>query len=154
MKRQRRLKNKTDYNARIALLKADVPRIVVRKTNRYIIGQYVKSKEAQDSVIVGVNSKELLEYGVDKKIIGSLKSAQASYLTGYLLGKKIQDKDDKAEAILDTGLNRTKLRIFAFLKGVIDSGVDIPAKEKVLPAKLNGKIDIEKIKKTIEGKFK
>jgi len=68
-KTQKKRKNerKTDYKARLTLLKSEIPRIVVRKTNKYLIAQYVKSYEGQDSIIVGVTSKDLLDYGWDKK---------------------------------------------------------------------------------------
>ena len=34
--RRRRLQGKTDYKARLAMLKSGKPRLVVRKTNHYI----------------------------------------------------------------------------------------------------------------------
>ncbi len=105
--KRRRREGKTDYRARIALLKSGKPRVVVRKTNRYIIAQLVKSKEAQDSVAIGVTSKHLLKYGWPQELSGSLKSIPASYLTGYLLGKKML-KINESKAILDIGLARSK----------------------------------------------
>ena len=39
--RKRRRQNRTDYKARIALLKSEKPRVVVRKTNRYILSQLI-----------------------------------------------------------------------------------------------------------------
>lgn len=132
--KRRRKENKTDYLKRIKLLKSKKPRLVFRKTNKYIIAQYVISKEAKDSVKIGVNSKILLKYGWPKEKIGSLKSLSASYLTGYLIGKKIiTNKLEKP--ILDLGMIRTiyKTKVFAFLKGVIDSGIKIPCKEETFP---------------------
>ncbi len=104
--KRRRKEGKTDYKARLNLLKSKLSRIVVRKTNKYVIVQYVKSKEAQDSVIMGVSSKELLKYGWEKKNTGSLKSLSACYLTGLLLGKKIKSAGEN-KAILDIGLVRS-----------------------------------------------
>ena len=74
MRLKRRFQGKTDYKARIILLKSRKARIVFRRTNRYIIGQYVKSKEAKDYVVVGITSKELLKYGWHETRKGSLKS--------------------------------------------------------------------------------
>jgi len=161
--RKRRIKGKTDYKARINLLKSGKGRIVFRKTNRYIIGQYVESKEAKDKVIVGVNSKELLKYGWPKEATGSLKSLPASYLSGFLLGKKISKKDI-TEGIFDIGLHRSlkKSRIYSFLKGVIDADIKIKSKEELFPdeKKLRGehmkykeKLDFDKIKQNIEEKL-
>lgn len=153
--KKRRRKGKTDYKARLMLLKSALPRIVVRKTNRYIIIQYVKSKEAQDYIVTGANSKELLKYGWEKEKIGSLKSIPACYLIGFLLGNKIKKIGKNSKAILDIGLaiNVKKSRIYAVLKGLIDSGIEIkhkkeifPAEERIKGAHLKNKIDFEKIK--------
>ena len=57
--RRRRLESKTDYKSRLALLKSEKPRLVVRKTNRYIIVQIVSSEIAQDKILVGKTSKKL-----------------------------------------------------------------------------------------------
>lgn len=131
--RKRRMQAKTDYKARFALLKSEKPRIVVRKTNRYIIAQLVYSDIAQDKVVFGLTSSILLSKGWPETKKGSLKNIGASYLTGFVLGKKIVDK--YPEAILDVGMNRNiqKSRIYAVLKGLIDSGVKIPCNEKSLP---------------------
>ena len=87
--KRRRKEYKTDYKKRFGLLKSGVPRIVFRKTNKYVSAQYVTSKEAQDKVILGISSKNLIKYGWPEISKGSLKSITASYLTGYLVGKKI-----------------------------------------------------------------
>ncbi len=131
--KRRRKEGKTDYKARLGLLKSDRPRVVVRKTNRYIIGEIITTDVAQDKVVVYVNSKELLSKGWPKELAGSLKSLSACYLTGYLLGKKSKIK----EGIFDIGLQRNvkKSRLFAFLKGLVDSGFNISYNEEVLPNK-------------------
>ena len=156
--KRRRRQGKTDYKARLSLLKSTKPRIVFRKTNKYILGQYVKSREAQDRVEIGVASSQLLKYGWPKEASGSLKSLPAAYLTGLLLGKKILDKEDKAKAILDIGLLRNikKSRIYAFVKGLKDAGVEIPCNEKMFPDELRlagrhmkKNIEFEKIKSNI-----
>jgi large subunit ribosomal protein L18 len=164
MIKRRRMEFKTDYKARLKLLNSGKNRIIFRKTGRYIIGQYVKSEEAQDYVILGVTSKDLLKYGWPESLQGSLKSIPASYLTGFLLGKKILDKDEKAEAIFDIGLLRSipKSRVYSFLKGVSDSGIKIKYKEEMMPDenRLRGRHlknsiaeNFNKIKENIEEKF-
>ena len=153
--KRRRREAKTDYNSRLVMLKSNLPRVVFRKTNKYILGQYVKSNEAKDKVEIGVSSKELLKYGFSKELTGSLKSLPAAYLTGFLLGKKILEKDEKAKAILDIGIIRSipKTRTFAFLNGVVDAGVNISHKKETFPdeARIRGRhmknnIDMDKIK--------
>jgi large subunit ribosomal protein L18 len=130
--RRRRKEGKTDYKARLGLLKSEKPRVVFRKTNRYILGQIIISDVAQDKVLIGVSSKELLALGWPEKQKGSLKNLLAAYLTGYLLGKK--SKMIK-EGIFDFGLYRNihKSKIYSFLKGVIDSGFLIPHGDIALP---------------------
>ncbi|MDO8623019.1 MAG: 50S ribosomal protein L18 [archaeon] len=122
--KRRRIENKTNYHKRLKLLKGDSPRVVFRKTNRYIIAQYITSKNAVDKVEFGITSKDLMEYGWPKEMQGSLKSIPAAYLTGLLFGKKIS-KDKNKTPIMDFGMikNLHKSRVYAFLKGVIDSGV-------------------------------
>ncbi|MEM4271506.1 MAG: 50S ribosomal protein L18, partial [Candidatus Pacearchaeota archaeon] len=77
--RRRRLEAKTDYKARLELLKSGKPRLVVRKSNKYMTIQIVKSEIAQDKVIVGTTSRILLEKGWPKEKSGSLKSLAAAY---------------------------------------------------------------------------
>ena len=132
--RRRRLEGKTDYKARLALLKSGKVRLVVRKTNRYIIAQFVKTDIAQDAVIAGFSSKDLLSKGWPKELSGSLKSRAAAYLTGFALANKVKDK--VKNAILDIGMNRNigKSRIYAVLKGALDAGIDIPHKPEAVPS--------------------
>ena len=133
--RRRRLEAKTDYKARLALLKSEKPRLIIRKTNRYIIVQIVTSEIAQDKVVAGMNSKVLLSKGLPEESSGSLKSLGAAYLTGFLLGKKALSSGVK-EAILDMGMyqNIKNSRIYAALKGVVDSGLKVPHNPAVLPS--------------------
>ena len=157
--KRRRIEGKTNYKKRIRLLKAGAGRIVFRKTNKYIIGQYIKSKEAQDSVARGIDSKILIKYGWPKEASGSLKSLPACYLTGLLLGKKIIEKEGKTKAIFDIGLLRNvqKSRMYAFLKGIVDSGIDIlnnakfPDESRIIGRHLKKNINFEKIKEKIEN---
>ena len=131
MKRRRR-ENRTDYKARRILLESGIPRIVVRRTNKYFILQAVESSEAQDKVVATVTSKELLKNGWDAKAGGSLKSIPAGYLTGILMAKKLQ----KGKYIMDLGMARTLKgsRVFSVVRGLIDGGLDVPVDEKVFPS--------------------
>jgi len=155
--KKRRKNHKTNYLKRFKLLKGGLPRIVFRKTNRYLIAQYVVSKEAQDSVKIGLNSKKLLNYGWPKENKGGLKSISASYLLGLLMGYKIT-KEKLKPPIMDFGLYRVlpKTKMHSFIKGLIDSGVKIKHKEEHIPSeeKIKGqntkKIPFEEIKSNIE----
>ena len=138
MQRRRRQENKTDYSKRIKFLKSGLSRIVFRKTNRYIIAQFVISSEAQDFLKQSITSKELLKYGWPKELHGSLKSLPASYLTGFLIGNKIKENKllKKSEkVVVDSGMIKKvhKNRFFAFLKGLKDSEIEIECSEKFFP---------------------
>lgn len=147
--KRRRRECKTDYKLRKGLLTSGIPRIVVRRTNRYYIVQAVESSEAQDKIITGVTSKDLLKNGWDAKKAGSLKSIPAGYLTGLMLAKKL----GKGKYIVDLGMARTLSgsRVFSVVKGLIDGGLDINANEKVFPSeeRLNGEHLSEDVKKII-----
>src|SRR3989344_471139 len=133
--RRRRKEGKTDYKARFTFLKSSSPRLVIRKTNRYIIAQIIQSQGAQDIIITSVNSRDLLENGWPKEKIGSLKGLHAAYLTGFMLGKRAKTKSK--DIILDAGLQRhvKQSRIYAALKGAIDAGLHVAHSEEALPTK-------------------
>jgi large subunit ribosomal protein L18 len=131
---RRRKEGRTDYAKRLKLLKGESPRIIFRKTNRYIIAQYVTSREAQDKIEIGITSKDLKKFGWPEEFEGSLKSIPAAYLTGLLIGKEIINKKLKTP-IVDFGMIRviSKNRAFAFLKGIADAGVEIKCDEEQFP---------------------
>ena len=54
-------------------MKSETPRVVFRKTNRFLIIQYVTSLEAKDKVEFGLSSKKLKDFGWPKEFEGSLK---------------------------------------------------------------------------------
>ena len=160
--KRRRKERKTDYGIRIKLLKGGFPRLVLRKSNRYLIAQYVVSKEARDNIVTGTTSKILLKHGWPEDMEGSLKSLPASYLTGLFFGKKIIGK--KLETpVIDIGMMRNvnKSRVFAFIKGLVDAGVKIKCGEESFPdeERIKGKnlkrdfsVVFGRIKKQIEEK--
>jgi len=132
--KRRRREYKTDYLNRLKLLKSGKPRVVFRKTNKHIIAQYITSKHAQDKIEITLNSKDLTKYGWPEEFKGSLKSISASYLTGYLIGKQIK-KQGLENPIVDLGMLRTiyKTKVYAFIKGLIDAGLEINCKEEAFP---------------------
>ncbi len=153
--KKRRIENRTDYKLRISLLRSEKLRVVFRKSNRYVLAQVVESHESKDKILYSVNSKELLKHGW--KNDKSIKNIAACYLTGLLMGKKINDTKIKGEFILDLGIlrNHPQGKIYGFVKGLKDSNINILVNEKSLPKderlylKL-GKEEVEKIKKSIE----
>ncbi len=131
--KRRRIESKTDYVARKKLLTSGRPRVVVRKTNRYIVAQIVTSALAQDHVVVGVSSADLVGQGWPASMSGSLKSLPAAYLTGLLLAHKA--KGSVQEVILDMGMQRNAKtgRIYALVAGLVAGGINVPHNPESLP---------------------
>jgi len=130
--KRRRLECKTDYVLRLNILKSKLQRIVIRRTNKYFIAQIVDSVAAQDKVVLGVTSKDLVDHGWDSKAVGSLKSIPAGYLTGYLLAKKAKS----GEYIIDLGMakNHKGGRLYSVIAGLVAGGLKIHASEEVFPS--------------------
>jgi len=153
---KRRFQHKTDYEARRYLLSGNTERMVVRKTNRYLIVQIVSSENAQDKVISTTNSRELVKYGFPEAY--SMKNLAAAYLTGYLGASKVMK--DIQKTVLDIGMLKSTKgnRLYAVLKGAVDAGMDVPHSEEILPSmediKGKTKTDISKVMAKIKESFK
>jgi len=127
---RRRRRGLTDYRKRYKLVKSGLPRLVIRKTDRYVIVQVIKPKKGGDETLLTVTSKNLSKYGWK----AGFKNTPAAYLTGLLAGM-LAKKKGVEKAIVDTGLHRVikGSKIFAVVKGFIDSGVEVPVDEDMLP---------------------
>ena len=127
---KRRLEGKTDYNRRLGMLKSKKPRLVVRKSLKYIRAQLVDFDKVGDKTVVAASSQELKKRGWKF----ATDNLPAAYLTGLMIGKRALKKGIK-EAILDTGLYKSTKgsRIYATAKGAIDAGLKIPLDQKILP---------------------
>ena len=101
---RRRREGKTDYYQRTRLVVADVPRMVVRKTNRHIIVQLVTAEMDGDRTLVAANSAELEKYGYK----GSTSSTPAAYLTGMLFAVKAKKASRTVQSLISvsTGQHR------------------------------------------------
>lgn len=145
--RRRRKEAKTDYKARFHLLKSEKARLVIRKSNRYLVVQIVQSDVAQDKVISSFSSRDLVEKGWPKDKTGSLKSLAAAYLSGFALAKQSKFKD---ELVCDIGMHRSTsgARVFAALKGAVDGGLKVSHKSESLPS-----LEMIKSSKSTSGIF-
>ena len=130
--------------------------ITVNITNENTLVQILKPGMTGDKVIASAHSRYLLEKGWK----GSRKSIPAAYLTGYLAGKKALSQGAK-DAILYTGTRRYTQRVAAALKGVVDSGLQVPSDSETFPPveTINGehltvKNEVSKMKSTIDGDIK
>ncbi|MCD6503493.1 MAG: 50S ribosomal protein L18 [Thermoplasmata archaeon] len=149
---RRRREGKTNYRKRLALLKSGKPRMVVRKTLRRIIVQFIEYDPKGDRVIACADSKDLEKYGWR----GSGKNTPAAYLVGYLAAKRALSKGLK-EAVLDIGLHRPVrgARVFAALKGALDAGMEIPHGDDIFPSdeRIRGEHISEEVVKMFEEAF-
>lgn len=128
---RRRREGLTDYRIRLKLVKSGLPRLVVRKSNRYITVQVVESRASGDRTILTVSSRHLSRYGWR----ASTKNLPAAYLTGFLAGL-IAKKKGIQKSIVDIGLYTpiSGSRLFAAIKGFRDAGVEVPVSEEKLPS--------------------
>lgn len=127
---KRRRLGKTDYRKRLDLLLSKKSRLVVRKSLKYIRAQVIEFDNVGDKTMATASSEELKKLGWKF----STDNIPAAYLTGLLIGKKAVKKGIK-EAILDEGLYASVpgSRVYAVVKGAVDSGLKVPVEEKVLP---------------------
>ncbi len=149
MNLRRRREGKTDYRQRLRMLKSGKPRACVRISNKHVRIQFIKYVPEGDEVLSATSSLELDDFGWD----GYSNNIPASYLVGYLAGKKAL-KDGIGEAVLDIGLNHPHPggRFFSVLKGMVDAGVDIPHGSEVLPdgSRLKGEHISDEVSKNFE----
>lgn len=120
---RRRREGRTNYRTRLALLKSQETRLVVRRTNGNVIVQFVDWTQGGDAVKATAVAQELKAMGWE----GSPKNTPAAYLTGLLAGKRAAEAGVES-AVLDIGRHTpTKgSRVFAALKGVLDAGIEVP----------------------------
>src|ERR1051325_7512216 len=81
---RRRRQGKTDYRRRLALLRSQETRVVVRRTSSNVIVQFVDWSQTGDLVKATAVAQELSKLGWE----GSAKNTPAAYLTGLLGGKR------------------------------------------------------------------
>lgn len=154
----RRIRGLTDYVLRLKLLRSNLPRAVLRRSNNNMFVQIVKYGEKGDVVLCSVKSSALKKLGLTLHT-GNIVS---SYLTGYLAGKTALKKGVSEEVVVDLGLQRSLYgnRIYAAVKGLVDAGLKVrvsdvvfPSEERLKGAHLKAKDAekvIEKVKKAIE----
>jgi large subunit ribosomal protein L18 len=127
---KRRRRGKTDYRRRLRLLLSKKPRLVVRRSLKYMYAQVLVFDQKGDKTLAAVSSRALKKLGWKF----ACDNLPAAYLTGLMIGKLSVEKGIN-EAVLDAGLySSTKgSRIYAVVKGAIDAGLKVPVSEKVLP---------------------
>ncbi|HME86804.1 MAG TPA: 50S ribosomal protein L18 [Candidatus Nanoarchaeia archaeon] len=128
---RRKRSGKTNYKKRIAYLTSGLPRLVIRRSLKSMTAQIVVYEPQGDKVLVAATSQELKKLGWT----GAGSNIPASYLVGFLVGKKaIKAKVQKA--IVDLGLYQPVKgsKIFGVLKGAVDAGLEVPHEASVVPS--------------------
>lgn len=155
----RRIRGITNYALRLRLLKSNLPRAVIRRSNKNMLVQFVQYGANGDKIITSAKANELVKLGFTLNT-GNLTAA---YLTGLLAGKRAIKAGVKEDCIVDFGLQKSLVgtRLYAAVKGIKDSGLNVRVGDSVFPSeeRLNGthlsvkdaaKV-VEKVKKSIEG---
>ncbi|MFW9855904.1 MAG: 50S ribosomal protein L18 [Candidatus Thorarchaeota archaeon] len=128
---RRRREGKTNYHLRRRLVRSNETRAVVRLTNNHCLIQFIDARINGDFTLSSAHTRELTKEFQWGEATSNIPSA---YLVGFLAGLKGQ-KAGIQRAILDAGLNPPVYgsRLFAALKGIVDSGLEVPHSEKVFP---------------------
>ena len=128
---RRRREGKTDYHLRRELVLSRRRRLIVRRSTRYVVAQFIDAEAKGDITRVSAHSKELVS---KYNWRGGGSNTSAAYLTGLLVGLKAKQKGI-TEAVFDMSryTKSTGSRLFAAVKGVVDAGVSIPLGEGKAP---------------------
>ena len=127
---KRKKSGKTDYKKRLIYLKSDIPRLTIRKSLKNILVQVIEYMPKGDKIITSAHTKELVKnYKWNSK-----RNTPTAYLLGLLVGKKAS-KNNIKKVILDSGPKQPVKGsiVYGFLKGVVDSGLNIPHSKEVFP---------------------
>ncbi|MCX8175069.1 MAG: 50S ribosomal protein L18 [Candidatus Micrarchaeota archaeon] len=125
---RRRRENLTNYAKRLALVKGAAPRMVVRKSGRGILVQFVSFGMKGDEVIASAHSSVLSKFGWAPRC-----NAPTAYLCGLLAAKSAAAKGVKAFN-LDIGMQTPSKGsvVFAALKGAKDAGLSTSYPEEMI----------------------
>ncbi len=128
---RRKREAKTNYYLRRKLLESSAPRLVIRLSSHHVRAQVISAHIDGDRTLATATSTHLVR---DFNWKAGTRNLSAAYLTGFLVGVNAQQKDIK-QANLDIGFQSVVYgnRIFAALKGAIDSGMQIAHNDIVFP---------------------
>ncbi|MCL7414489.1 MAG: 50S ribosomal protein L18 [ANME-2 cluster archaeon] len=139
---RRRREGRTDFHQRLKLLVSKQTRIVARRSLKHMRLQLVIAKPEGDYTLVHADSTELGSFGY----AGPTGNTPSAYLTGLLFGYKVQQAGYE-NAVLDMGLQVSSKgnRIYAALKGIVDSGLDVPHDPVIFPdePRIRGEVIME-----------
>ncbi len=145
---KRRRKNLTNYGKRIGLVKSKVPRMVVRKSSKHVLVQFIQYAEGGDRTITSTLSKELLKHGWPERC-----NTPTAYLTGMLAAKKALKKG-VSKSVFDIGLQTPSKGsvLFAAVQGAAQAGIQIAVGEGMADESRAKGVHIANLAKTLKGK--
>lgn len=126
---RRRRQKKTDYRSRLRLVRSGKTRLVIRRSSSHINVQFVNYSPEGDKVVAAANSQQLKKHGWTS----GTGNIPAAYLTGLLAGTKAKEKIKEAVIDMGTHVSTKGSRIYAALKGVLDSGISVAHDASILP---------------------
>jgi large subunit ribosomal protein L18 len=121
--------DKTNYRKRAALLIGRHSFVTVKVSDQNVAAQVIKPTPTGDIVITSAHSRSLVKQGWK----GSMNNLPACYLTGLLVGRKALEKGVQ-NVVLYVGKDHYTSRVAACMKGIYESGVNIPVSEESLPS--------------------
>ena len=143
---RRRREGKTNFAKRLALVKSGKPRMVVRKSNKHILIQFIEFDPKGDKTLLTVGGSQLSKhYKWAPK-----RNVWTAYLAGLLAGK-MAHKKGISEFVFDLGMQTPSKGsvLFAALQGASDAGLKTTFDKNVIPQhKINN--PPEKIKSVFE----
>ena len=134
---RRRRSALTNYAKRLALVKGNAPRMVVRKSNRGITVQFIEFSPKGDRVLACGLSPALKKFGWAPRC-----NSPTAYLCGMLAAKAAGKKGVK-EFNLDIGMQTPSKGsvVFAALRGAIDAGLKSNySNDMIEDARINGSL--------------
>jgi len=134
---RRRREGKTNYHRRLVLIQSRRNRLIVRSSLRHTTVQVAESLLGGDKILAHSHSSQLIKDFDWKLGTGSIP---ASYLTGYLCGKKAA-KAGITDAILDVGILVHNDRVKAAFKGFLDAGIDVNHDDGWFPESMETRIN-------------
>ena len=128
---RRRRKNATNYTKRLALIKSESSRLVVRASNKGVLVQVISFDPAGDKTLACAKSSEVEKFGWL-----SQANTPTAYLTGALAAKKALAAGAKS-CNLDIGMSTPSAGriLFAAAMGAKDAGLALSLGEGLVDMK-------------------
>jgi len=127
---RRRRQSLTNYAKRLALVKAELPRMVVRKSRKGVLVQFVQFSPEGDNVLACAKSSQLSKFGWSPR-----RNTPSAYLTG-MLAAKLASAKKVSDFVLDIGLATPSKGaiVFAAAQGALDAGLKTSFDSKMIDA--------------------